>query len=264
VKVAETIHIDVQLSAEEIDASLFQDMIADLLSMIRDIEKHVSSNTRQRAHWLWAEDEPQLRIEAISNGVPVEELNRVAREVRTGFQRILDSEGKTVRWPETFGPPAKNAAQRIVKKLDKVQSITVKIDSAPPLIIDHVVLNEEFGRPGYVEFSSIDGYLDLISVRGKPHFSIEEHSFPKHRIRCTFPDDIFETVKNSLGKRVVVEGLVRWNKAGIPVAITEVKSLWVRPEPQLMFDQIVGSRPNFTGGISAGEYVRRLREGDAN
>ena len=125
--------------------------------------------------------------------------------------------------------------------------------------IDRMKRNAIIG--GYVEFTSIDGVLDLISVRGRPHFSIREHN-TNHHIRCVFSDELFEVVKDLLRKRVVVEGLTRFNRDGTPTHISDIKTLWSRPDPKMAFGDLVGSRPDFTGGIPAGEYVRRMRTND--
>jgi hypothetical protein len=68
--------------------------------------------------------------------------------------------------------------------------------------------------------------------------------------------------KEHLEKRVVVEGLIRYDRNGQPNSITEVKSIWPRPEPKKAIEDLIGSHPDFTGGVDAAEYVRQLREGD--
>ena len=114
---------------------------------------------------------------------------------------------------------------------------------------------------GYREFSSIDGILDLISVRKRPHFSIKEHA-SSNIVRCVLPENMFEDAQDALRHRVVVEGLVKYRQDGTAVSISEVTKLWVRPPPEAEISELRGSLPGFTGDVPAGEYIRRLREGE--
>jgi hypothetical protein len=259
--VADIVNIEILLTGDEIEGATYRDTYADLVNMLRDVELHVRNRKRSRVHWYVTDEDPEVRLHAFPNGVPADQISHVARDVRTGFERILEADGRHVEWPQSFGTQAKRSAQRIVKRLNSLESITVTVDHYPPLLIESVALRAEYGRSGYVEFTSIDGVLDLISVRGRPHFSIREHD-TNHHIRCVFSDDLFEKVKDSLRKRVVVEGVVQFDKEGTPKHIGEITNIWERPQPQLEFDGIAGSRPEFTGGVPAGEYVRRLRIGD--
>jgi len=113
--------------------------------------------------------------------------------------------------------------------------------------------------PHYTEISSLDGILDLISVRRGAHFGIEEHG-TKRKVRCLFDGALLEEVKAALTKRVVVEGSVRFRRDGTPVRIY-VTSLFLRPVAGKI-RELKGTMPGFTGDMTAEEYVRSLRTAD--
>src|SRR5208337_3842396 len=106
---------------------------------------------------------------------------------------------------------------------------------------DQVALKEQFGRRiAPSETASIDGVLELISLRGRLHISIQEHGTDR-RIRCTLPDSLFGRAKNALGRRVVVEGVLHFSSTGEPYALTEIYDLWERPDEKRRLEEFRGS-----------------------
>ena len=111
----------------------------------------------------------------------------------------------------------------------------------------------------YAEYGQIDGFLDLISYRDGPYFGIKEHVTGR-RIRCTFPDSLFDDVKAALGQRVVLEGTINFRRDGTPISVRDIKHFFRRPREARPLSDLIGSLPNFTEGVPAGEYVRRIRD----
>jgi hypothetical protein len=237
-------------------------VIAKLEAALADVEEHITKQ-EPKTVWQWA-DAATLRASAHANGTPAATLEQIVDEVRRGFENFEATYGEPTSWPETFGPKAQKSIRSIVRRLKSLESITVITANKEPIILERseVPAQVVMGRtPSYREVSSVDGRLDLISVRGAPHFSIQEHG-TNTRIRCTFPEEMFDKVKAALGQRVVVEGTVRYSRDGTPKAIANVRTLWVRPEQYRPVVDLMGSLPDLTQGVNAGEYVRRIRQGD--
>jgi len=218
---------EVQLSLELAGDSVNLDVIAEttreLHRALRDIERHVT-DAEPAVTWRW-DDQAVLRAAASPNGVSEGALRQIVHELRTGFQRADEAQGQRVAWPETFGNEAKRAVNKILGHLAELDAITVNVEGTVPLRIEQIVILHAVavgGPRGYTEITSVDGLLDLISVRGRPSFTIQEHGTGR-RIRCTFPDGMLQEVKDALGKRAVVQGAV--TTALRPEDIT------VRPEP---------------------------------
>jgi hypothetical protein len=253
------VELSLELAGEVVPIEVVGETARELRRALEDIERHVT-NADPQADWRW-EDEAVLRAVASPNGVAEDTLRQVVQELRTGFQRAEEADGRRPAWPDTFGEKAKRAVIKILSHLKELDYITIETEGALPVTIDRVVVRKEIGRPvGYTEFTSIDGELDLISVRGRPSFTIQEHGTGK-RIRCVFPDDMMPVVKDALGRRAVVEGIVRFREDGTPISINNITSLEVRPEPTRPIEELVGSIPNLTGGVSAVDYIRELRSG---
>jgi hypothetical protein len=138
----------------------------------------------------------------------------------------------------------------------------VKADSqlqarVTPASADHA---KEALKPRYAATGSVIGRLDVISVHSGRLFTVydEIHRRP---VRGSFPDEIMPLAKEALSKRVLASGIIRRNSAHQMVSI-EVIELEVMPEDGDLptVAELVGSDPGFTGGLTAAEWVRKVRE----
>jgi hypothetical protein len=250
------VHIRLQLEGE-VDFVTFQVTARDLERVLRDIEEHITKRD-SRIEWRW-DDDAVITAIASPNGVAEPVITQIVKEARLGFERIARAAGGEIDWPPTFGRKARNALTRVVRKLNQVRAITVDTVHEAPLVIDHVEFKEKIGEPSVPkEFTSVDGVLELVSVRGRLNFTIEEHG-TKKRIRCTVSDELFQKAKDALGKRVVVEGTMRFTRDGQPSLLSNVTSIWERPPEKRKLEDLQGIIPDFTNGESAEDYVRSIR-----
>lgn len=105
----------------------------------------------------------------------------------------------------------------------------------------------------------MEGVLDVIQVGGRYEFRLREHG-TKRQIYCRYDRAMLDQVKAALEKRVIVEGVVRYSVDGAPIRVSEIRSIWIVPEPQRTLDELRGALPTLTRGLSADEYVRQMRE----
>lgn len=112
-------------------------------------------------------------------------------------------------------------------------------------------------------WSSVDGKLDVISVRRQPYFVIDEH-LSTNQVRCTFPDDWMPIVKDLLGHRVVAEGLVRYRPDGTISSLSEPISIQPVPEPRRTIAELRGTLPGISGNLSSVDYIRQIRTGEGS
>lgn len=112
----------------------------------------------------------------------------------------------------------------------------------------------------YYEDSALEGSLLSIDIHGKPAFGIFD-PLTRQRIICRFDRAIQATVVGALGSRVMVEGRVKYNRAGNPVSI-EVGQLDVMPSIDDLPQFGPGGHIDITGGIPSEVYVRRQRDAE--
>lgn len=251
------VHLEVSLQAGEVDFDTFEETVREIDGALKDIERQLTGKA-PKVEWKWA-DEAVVRAVAKPNGVPTATLNEIVLKARLGFERIVEAKGGEVHWPQGIGDRAKRAIRNVVRKLAVVDAITIDSSAGPPLFIEQVTLKETLGKEKPPkEVSSIDGVLEMISVRGQLHVSIKEHGTGK-RIRCILREELLDKAKTALGQRVVIEGVAYFTAEGEPSLITEVTELWPRPEETRRLEDLRGTAPDFTEGQSAEEYVREIR-----
>ncbi|MGH7813131.1 MAG: hypothetical protein ACREQI_03915 [Candidatus Binataceae bacterium] len=262
----------------ELEGSVDPDTVArstsDFIKALRDIEEHLTNDTA-KIHWRWQDDAAVWAI-ASPNGVKADVLRKVCDEALLGFQRIKESDGKNISWPESFGKPAQQGFRHLVKRLASKESIEnpkkefvgrpeairVEVSGQQPLLIDHVVIQEELGRgETKTERASIDGLLDLISVRGGAlKFEITEHG-TKRKIVCAIDQEsLLKRATKALGQRVVAEGVLQLKADGTPRQLSQITEIWKRPAA-VPIAGLRGAVPNLTGGIPAEEFIRKIRGG---
>lgn len=109
-------------------------------------------------------------------------------------------------------------------------------------------------RP-YMEYGTIEGDLEVISVRAENSCSVWE-AVTNRRVRCRLTDDQLVWAKESLGRRVAVTGTIKYRKKGEPVEVQVDRIRVLRPTtvPPPIID--------VTDGLPSEKHVRRLRDGD--
>ena len=111
------------------------------------------------------------------------------------------------------------------------------------------------GRPEEA-LGSIEGELELVTLRGRRYFNV--YSLTTGRAtRCYFNADLIPTVKETLGKVVIVAGLIRSLPHEEGQEMTNVSKLEVvefedLPTPS----DIRGVMPNLTGGKPSERYLK--------
>lgn len=257
----ERVNLKLQLlDVKELPVSFFNLTAGELSRLLSSIEERKFGGlTRAK----WVVDTNTFQIAASANGLSTDELQDVITDAYQAFQ-ATETE-KEDAWPLSFDEPTRRVVRRIVSRVKKIAPVS-KIEAIghEPLLIKRpeprkprIVHRKEL----YNAWASIDGELDVISVRRQPCFVIYEHG-TQHPVRCTFPDEWMDRVKDYLGLRVIAEGFIHYREDGVPVSLSQPTSLERVPEPKERDISVYrGSLPGIAGGMSSYEYVRQLREG---
>jgi hypothetical protein len=250
------------LEGERVELSDVIATLQDIQGLLADIERQVRNVPRASVKWTWAEESPQLELVATVNGVGKDDLTRIVADARQGFlnAELAAEDHQRVEWPESFGSKAQRSARNILRRLERLEAITVRAESLPPVTIDSAEISEFVtGRKSRQRLihSSIDGRLDLISRRGRLRATIKEHNTGA-LVRCSFPDEMIESIKSLFDKRVVAEGLVRYGDDRKPISIRDITSVRERSGGRPLED-FVGVAPKLAGGLSAEDFIARLR-----
>ena len=167
----------------------------------------------------------------------------------------------------TVDDQSKRLTRTIVNRAKRTVPVTVETPGQEPILIE-VESKLSPGQSSRLKrreistaWGSAEGRLDVISVRTRPYFVIFEHG-NNNQIRCTFPDDWMNTVKDLLGSRVIIEGNLRYRPDGSVSALTQPTGIDLVPEPRMSLVELRGTLPGISGELSSAEYVRQLRSGE--
>ena len=243
-----------QLQRLGLPLSFVEHTVKDLRDVLRIIEE---SRTGQSAHDSWSVDTNEIQITASVNGVSTEELQDIISDAYEGFKAVEQQESD---WPPGLVDEAQKKITRIINRVKRTAEAHLDAEGHDTLYIEPAPQTSRgHPREQYSAWSSIDGMLDVISVRRIPYFVIFEH-VTTYRVRCLFPEDFLPQVKNYLGLRVVAEGFVHYRSDGRPARLTNPTSLERVPDPaQEDITFYRGTMPGITGVLSSYEYVRQMR-----
>ena len=244
----------------------FMRQLDDHLRMLRDYDLAISREKKASVEWLITnvstgslvvETEPRSLL-ADRNFGP-----EVAKVYVNGWARI-EHEGMS---PAYLTEPGMKAARRIVRRIGKdgiegivvagpEQSVTIS-----PKASAHM---DQLISVKYRSLGSAEGTLETISIHGGSRFTIY-HSRTKKAIRCDIPateSTLLDHAKEALGRRVYASGRLERNARGEPIRIKAERIRILRERQELpTIAELGGKYPDFTGGLTSEEYVRRMRDG---
>ncbi len=148
-----------------------------------------------------------------------------------------------------------NRIQRV--EVVETPNKVIPIDSIFSKQVDEII------GPDTFSFGSVSGKLEALNF----HRTLKFFIFPTigpHRISCDFKPYLREDVKRALDSYVTIEGRLRYKQMEkYPYAIDAKKIEIHEPDKDLpTLHELRGITPNSTGGVSAEDFVRSLR--DAN
>ena len=185
----------------------------DLQKLLRAIEE---AQLGDESHAQWEIDTDRIQIAASVNGVSAEDLESIVNDAYQGLKAIDAQDDAGI--PNTIDDQAKRLTRSIVNRAKRTVPVTVETPGQEPVYIQAEPLrvvppSRRRRREVLTAWGAVDGQLDVISVRKRAYFVVYEHA-SRNQVRCTFPDEWMETVKDLLGYRVIVEGNLRYRPDG--------------------------------------------------
>jgi hypothetical protein len=229
--------------------------------MLRRLEKQLSTSG-EPVQWevIHARMKSPLTITVAAKSVKKQKrlTDKIVRTCVSGLRK-LESEPKT---PPFFDDEALEA----VKKLASVTrhdgaKVKLFIENGEEASVDeravaNVKVIGERAR-AFVDYSTIEGKLELISTHNGDSFAIWE-TLTNHKIECLATPEQLEQAKAALRRRVSVSGRVRYRNDK-PVTMT-VESIRVLREQAELPQPGTMAPINITDGASSEEFIRRLRD----
>ena len=261
--------LKVQGMSGEISLDTFLLALGESLSILKELDRAVSREAKGTLKWVVSGlREGSAVVEAESRVVIGKEDFgfQVAERFVDGIRTVQD-EGVT---PPLFSQDCIRSLNKIVRSFGNNGASGLEI-TAPDLTPapEPVKLSGETGaklrplaRVQRKSIGSAEGNLQLISVHPRSRRFNVYHAITQKAVKCNLPKEIEAEVINSLGRRVVVSGMVSKNALGEPLSV-EVDHLRVLKEEHELpsVADILGLAPDITGNLTTEEYIRSLRDG---
>ena len=108
---------------------------------------------------------------------------------------------------------------------------------------------------------SVEGRLELVSIHVRTRRFNIYHVITNKAIRCNLPVAMEEQAISSLGRRVIVSGIVSYNAVGEPVKVEVNRLRTLKKEKELpSIADMLGMAPDITDDLSTEEHIRQLRD----
>ncbi|MBW4680669.1 MAG: hypothetical protein KME19_11205 [Microcoleus vaginatus WJT46-NPBG5] len=204
----------------------------ELATILCEVEQNLAESQRPSVSWV-VSSVSSGSVHLTVKGIPKDEtaVVQVAEVVRAVESGIATLEERPER-PPFFSDRALESAKALASLVDKdILMIQVSVNSHKVNLTKHLVANvDELIGAKYKSFGSIEGLLKAIDLSRKPLFRIYDLITNKS-IKCYFPSNFIDQIKDALGKRVAVYGLICSREDGQKVSI-EVEEMEVFPSEQ--------------------------------
>jgi len=243
----------------------FLAVIDSSVEILKDLDSAISRQPQGSLDWVIERvfsDSIGIEIESKARDPKIDCGTRLAEVYSDGIEIIRD-EGITppyfsdncLRLVGKMAKVLRGDGARALVVLDPIRGKSIEFDAQIA-----TTTNQLMGY-SYQSFGSVEGTLEMISIHKPARFNVY-HSISLHAIRCNLREEDVEKVRDALGRRVIVSGLVSYNAKDEPknVMVEELEVL--RREDELpTIDEFVGSDPNYTGDMTTEEYIRSIRSG---
>lgn len=251
-----------------VSLELLQESLENALKMLKSVQEEMLSSDMQ-VRWdvvrvkMQSPLELTLRPEVIEPGT--RKKNRKLREklVVTTLKGVTGIE-KGTALPEFFGDRAVNGFRQMLKAVKKeggqlsfesTRESRIALTEAASQHLEEL----DFRTRDYIDYGTIEGKLDVISVHDKPSCAVWE-TLTNIRVECSLSEDQLVEATRHLGRRVAIAGRIHYyNHAPRRLEVAEPIRV-LRDVSEL--PQIGDIEPiDITGGLSSEEFIRRQRNG---
>ena len=250
---------------EAIPFDSFLKIAQSALEVLHGLDAKISRDQKPSVRWQIERITMSSPLTMVVFGESIDTETDISSQVIQDFRTGLESmEAGTYTIPPNFTIGTLESLKDMVSVLeDGVADVTVMTPNTEPVKpTQRTAQNVQalIGPDEYVEYTTVEGRLEMLSVHGGRNFNIYD-VLHKTRIACHFPSTMIETAKNAFNQRIEVTGKARYKRNGLPFSV-QVENIRILKEkhqlPQFKDLEKIG----ITGGLGAAEYIRRLNDAD--
>ena len=253
--------VSVEGQAPELLVQPFLDAVSNTLDILGDLDIAISLRGRRTIRWSIGSLHYGRPTVITMQARPPASGRDVGPDVVRHYIDGLETLARGQELPAYFSEDALQAAKRLADLArDDARTITIRSDSRSFQVTQRISVNvDELINRFHVAEGSLEGVIEVVTLHEHTYFRIYD-AIHGWGIPCYFGSDLLNEVREALGKRVSVSGLLRSDRLGKPETM-RVRSirLFVDDEELPSVQQIRGIAKGMTGGKLAEDYLRELR-----
>jgi len=253
--------------SKEMGLPVFSGTLSESYYILRDLDLSIAASSAPSIRWSVDGLENGTQLSTFVTGKPNEQatgdhLHRVCMTFVEGLEFAESGEGLPPGFDDSSLKHVKRLSNKLATKgvtgftatfLDTRRSARVTQLSGKRVAA--------LMAPTYKAIGSVIGRLETISLHRRPRFLVYDE-VSRRPVQSTFKTEHLEGVKEALGHRVLVSGIIHRNAKGQPLKVEESNFRILPANEQLPdTDRLIGIAPDFTGSLSTGEHLRKLMDG---
>jgi hypothetical protein len=248
----------------KISFETFAVVVRNTFDILADLDSAVSSTPRGSLEWFIADVSFGSLLIAIESKSKLPDIDYSSKVTETFVNGLAHIQRERTT-PPYFSDYGLRKTQELARKLRKDGAKAVIIHDiereVKAMITPEVVPDlGQLINVRFQEIGSVEGRLEMISIHRVPRFTVY-HAITQRSIRCKFEPKLLDLVKDALGRRVVVSGVVYFNYRYEPVRVDLQKLMILPKEEELPSPKdLRGMAPDFTGDNTTEEYILSLRK----
>lgn len=253
------ITITIEHSDKNIPFKSFMSIAYNTVSLLRGVDRESSPEHDLSIQWYISQVSMSSPLSLTLEEAPIiKEREIIHREIIKPFINDINRLERGEK-PKVFTPDMERRAQSLVRVLsvDGISSIKFESDGAKAQPTQHLAAYVDSDLKQYApyyEVGSIEGHLEIISVKGRDTVQIQDLRYGIE-VTCNVSTIQLEEAKELLRKRVVIRGRVKYNRKRPQVVvdvfdIRELKDSKHAPQPEDI------GRLDLTGDIDPVDYLR--------
>jgi hypothetical protein len=214
----------IELDAESVSAADFSRALDAFLTLVKELTRQITDGSLRDAWLLTVQEGSQ--VVALRPNVSRLPL-AAAAEVYVAMFDGLEALEREAKAPRLYTDAALESARDLsmVAQGRKDRGVPVRIltrTRALPITRNTYNHVSEILDWKYEDVGTVEGTLEVVSAHNGYEIRIYEPVWQR-AVRCTVSEDLIHEALSAFGKRVEVQGLVRYTKDGFPVSVKALK-----------------------------------------
>ncbi len=248
---------------DSVSLRTFVSAVRNFFAILDDLDSAISGQPDGSLDWYVTglSTEQSLGVEAESRS-RLEDKN-YGGQVAKAAVSAMDSLERRGASPPYLSEQGMNTAKKLLRLIGRNgafgfqvsdKSKTVEVTAKSSAAIDQLL------PASHTSVGSVEGRLEMVSIHEKPRFIVYQAHTQK-AVTCKFdPKALLDRIKEALGKKVRVSGLVHKNAKGEPVRVDLEEIRILRSENELpTTKEIGGIDPDFTGNMTTEDFIKDIR-----